>query len=343
MGADAAGATDACAVVVPVKDAGDTLFGLLESLAADGATMAFEVVLSDDGSTDGGVEAAVGRSWPFELTVLRHASPSGAGAARNRGVAGTDAELVVFVDADDEVQPGFLDAVVAPIRQDRADIVAAARDYDSLNAHLPPSAAALRGSSSAPSELEPGSGAVVSGGSGMAIRRSTFDAAHGFDERLRRREDQDLWLRAQEAGARAAFAPDAVVRVRRREETGGQLRQARSGAAYSAIFFALHPELVRARRSWARRVGWRTVLPRLPYLLVPSRRALAMGLVVGWWGRLEGTRQVRRLRRSGELGPWGAGPQAARRNQKDVGNTSVDSGSGRSTAASHARSEAGDA
>src|SRR5690606_7533145 len=132
----------------------------------------------------------------------------------------------------------------------------------------------LRGSSAAPSELEPGHG-PVSGGSGMAIRRSTFEAVHGFDERLRRREDQDLWLRAQRAGARPAFAPGAVVRVRRREETGGQMRQARVGATYSAIFFALHPELVRARRSWARRAGPLTVLPRLPYLLVPSRRALA--------------------------------------------------------------------
>lgn len=301
--------TSKTSVVVPVRDAGAHLSSLLRSLEASTGDRPFDVVLSDDGSTDGAIDEVLIQQWAFPLRAIRHPHGSGAGAARNRGVAATDAEIVVFVDADDEVLPGFVAAMSEPLEDGSVALVGARRDFDALNGHLPAAAAILRAAATAPEPIEPGRGLLVSGGSGLALRRDAFDLCGGFDERLRRRQDQDLWLRVQQAGMSVAHAPDAVVLVRRREGASSQLRQRRQAQRGSCTFYALHPELVHSRRvsSKAASIWW--ILPRLPYLFSRGRRMVLLGGVARWVGRLEGNAEVRRMRRAGLLGPWmGSGP-----------------------------------
>lgn len=291
-----------CSVIVPVRDAGSALLSLLESVAPTADEQCrIEVVLSDDGSADDAVRRCADEEWPFELRVVEHADSSGAGAARNRGVRAASADILVFIDADDVAAPGFVDAITAPLRDGSAQLVAAARDYETLNTDLDAAASALRGSACEPTEMEPGSGILVSGGSGMAISRELFEALEGFDERLRRREDHDLWIRAQAAGHSIAFAKDAEVYVRRRSTRRAQLDQARADGEWAAVFFALHPELVGAQRRWASTVGARWILPRLLYAMVPSRRMVLAGGLARGLGWRQGQRRVRRMRRDGGL------------------------------------------
>ena len=102
-------------VVVPLFNKATTVERTVRSILAQ--TFAdFEVIVVDDGSTDGSAEL-VETSFPDpRIRVLRQPN-AGPGAARNHGARVGRGDLVTFLDADDEWRPDFLDRAVTILAQ----------------------------------------------------------------------------------------------------------------------------------------------------------------------------------------------------------------------------------
>ena len=96
--------------IVPAYNAEEHLGEALESILAQ-THPPFEVIVSDDGSTDG--TAAVAEAYAPAVTLLRLPENRGQATARNFGVSTARGDLVAFLDADDLWHPEKLAAQVA--------------------------------------------------------------------------------------------------------------------------------------------------------------------------------------------------------------------------------------
>lgn len=96
-------------IVIPTHDRRDVLAEVLAALEAQRDAPEFEIVVVDDGSTDGTRELLAG--WRGERPFRRLEQPArGPAAARNRGVAAALGEWVAFLGDDTVPEPGWLAA-----------------------------------------------------------------------------------------------------------------------------------------------------------------------------------------------------------------------------------------
>jgi len=100
-------------VVIPTWNVRDELLGALAALAREVAAVPFDVetIVVDDGSRDGTAEAVRAR-YGDDVRLVVHAENRGFAASVNHGVARASGALVLLVNADCELEPGALDALV---------------------------------------------------------------------------------------------------------------------------------------------------------------------------------------------------------------------------------------
>ncbi len=178
-------------VVMPLYNKSAFIRRTLESvLAQDHAS--FEVVIVDDGSTDGSCDRIADLLSP-SVRIVRQDN-AGPGAARNRGFAEAAGEWVALIDADDLWRPNHL-AVLATIIAacPASDVVATTsrhRHADAADDHPAPSAVgAIR-----QIDYFRDVGENVMHTSSIAIRRSAFLQTAGFGT-FCPGEDEEFWAR----------------------------------------------------------------------------------------------------------------------------------------------------
>jgi N-acetylglucosaminyl-diphospho-decaprenol L-rhamnosyltransferase len=272
----ASGAEPLLRVVVVTYSPGDVLDTVLESLRA-ATSRSYEVVLADNGSSDGAPERAASRC--AEVCLIATGGNLGYGAAANIGAIGARAPWLLVANPDIVFRPGSLDRLL--------DAAAAWPDAAAWGPAILTPEGDLYPSARALPTLGPGIGHALAGwwwpsnpwtaayrrereqpvegpagwlsGSCLLLRRAAFEQVAGFDPAyFMYFEDVDLCDRLGQSGWSSVYVPSSVV-----EHTGGHATKRSPRPMLRAHHASAYRYLAR------RYTGWR-------YL--PLRAVLAVGL-----------------------------------------------------------------
>ncbi len=121
--ADAPSKKPCVSIIIPVFNAADRLKFMVESLRKQDYPE-LEIIFCDDASTDGSFEYLEelrrNRIFP-NMNILHNEENKGVSFARNRGLSVAQGEYVVFVDADDMLEPNFISLLYAAINAAGSD------------------------------------------------------------------------------------------------------------------------------------------------------------------------------------------------------------------------------
>jgi glycosyltransferase involved in cell wall biosynthesis len=195
-------------VIVPARDAESTLLRTLNGLEHQQLDTPFEVIVVDNGSTDG--TAALAEQHRLAPRVIRRVRGEGAGAARNEGVGAARGEVLAFIDADCTPTPTWLAEGLRALSE--ADIVAGA---------VTPPPDEVPGPFDRTLWVTREHGLYET--ANLFVRRDWFDRLGGFQDWVPERPGastaatrpfgEDVWFawRARRLGARTAFEGRSVV------------------------------------------------------------------------------------------------------------------------------------
>ncbi|OGS36943.1 MAG: glycosyl transferase [Elusimicrobia bacterium RIFOXYB2_FULL_49_7] len=112
-------------VIIPIYNEQATLPALLNKVAA--APFDKEIILVDDGSTDGSREYLAALPKEPDRLYLFHEQNCGKGAALRTGFSRATGEIIIIQDGDLEYDPKDYPALLEPIKQGKADVVYGSR------------------------------------------------------------------------------------------------------------------------------------------------------------------------------------------------------------------------
>lgn len=190
-------------VVIPLYNKAPHIQRTLNSVLTQ-TIQDFEVIVVGGNSNDGGEDIV--QAYTDKRIKLIKESGTGVSAARNQGVAEAKADLIAFLDADDEWMPEFLETILT-LREKYPDaglygtgrIVVKSDEQTPVLCHPELGDRLL---DSYYKEKNTFVGMVISTSS-SAVDKKIFQSINGWAENMRRAEDEDLF-------ARLAYVSDVV-------------------------------------------------------------------------------------------------------------------------------------
>ena len=249
----------ACSVVIPTYNAAHVIGEQLAALAAQVGAPEFEVVVSDNGSTDD--LAVLIESWREQFPYLRRVDASrgrGVSVARNVGIEHADTDTILICDADDRVSSGWVAAMATGLAQH--SLVSGPVETTLLSG---PSAEWVPIDARTTDLFDTWEGRTYGIGCNLGLRREVWTAVGGFDESYPAgAEEIDFAWRAHDLGYRFAYVPDALLHYRIRTDLRGVLRQQyNSGRGTATLYSKFRPDEV-VPKSAARRIHHELLLMR---------------------------------------------------------------------------------
>jgi len=226
------------AAIVTCRDLGRFLDEALASVERQ-TRPAAEIVVVDDQSDDIHTRQVLARIAHGGTRVVL-GDGRGASAARNLGGAGTTADYLVWLDADDVFEPQYFEKAAERLDNDEGlDFVSCAmRAFGDASYRWTPA--------------EPSLVAAIATGAvphaSTMMRRTLWLRTGGFDESLPTFELLDFWASALESGARGVIVDEPLLRYRVRSGSG--YRRSIQDATYRARmehFYAKHRDAVQRR------------------------------------------------------------------------------------------------
>lgn len=275
-------------VVIPARNAAALLPRQLRALAGQTYRGAWEVLVADNGSSDGTAEVA--RACAGQLPALRvvdAARRRGINCARNEGARAAQGDLLLFCDADDEACPEWLARMVDAAGAH--DLVGGPLDRRSLN---DPVTVAWRWPSPEDALAVAHAFLPYAEGANFGIWADVLRALGGWNEEYAGgADDVELCWRAQLAGYRIGFAPRAVIRYRHRTALTAMARQVFGfGFGDTKLYRDFRarglrrPSLRSRLGEWCRLAGRATELVRSP-----ESRGAWLRDAAYWAGRMSGS------------------------------------------------------
>lgn len=267
------------AAVIPLYNGAPFIRQALESVLNQSLPPA-AIIVVDDGSTDTGPDIVEELAHTQPITLVRK-SNGGQGSARNFGIASTDCNLIALLDQDDLWYSHHLERLLPPFLEPRGNALGwSYSNLDEIDEHgRLIMRAVLRSFPRAPHPKRDLFDCLDSDmyilPSASLIARHAFDAAGGFDERLRGYEDDDLFLRLFLRGYDHVFIDESLSQWRIfQHSTSYSPAMAASRMVYLRKLIEEFPDEPTRGRFWSRDI----LLPRfLPHLLAQYANALRDG------------------------------------------------------------------
>jgi cellulose synthase/poly-beta-1,6-N-acetylglucosamine synthase-like glycosyltransferase len=188
---------------VVVKDRRELMARCLDALLQQDLDAPYEIVVVDNGSTDGTADMVRARAAAASIPVRVVECAGAIGRARNAAVTAAAAPVIAFTDSDCEPEPGWLRAGLSALD--------GAPEVGVVQGCTQPPVGARRGRWSATQELTSFTNRYET--CNIFYRRDALSSAGGFDETIGFfGEDTAAGWAVRGAGWDARFAEDAVVR-----------------------------------------------------------------------------------------------------------------------------------
>ena len=126
---------DGLSILMPVYNEVDRVEQALQETLAITLPCPFEIIVVDDGSTDGTTELLREATWPKNVRLHFHPRNRGKGAAVRTALADARMRVSAILDADLEYDPADLAVMLKPLQEDGVRAVYGIRTFDSYHSH----------------------------------------------------------------------------------------------------------------------------------------------------------------------------------------------------------------